>query len=170
MKAKQAIAVALSVAAIAAWIAVARSFCELDEEFSRSAVRPRNASINAGLDVELERLTPLHTVPPAAIRPSHRNPFRFKEAPRPSIERVAERPEVQSPLQPASPALQLAGIAESAGADGPVRTAIVSTPNELFMVKVGDRFATRYRVDRIGADAVELQDGLTGQPITIGMR
>ena len=66
--------------------------------------------------------------------------------------------------------MTLAGIAESAGAEGPVRTAIVSMPHELFMVKVGDRFAIRYRVDRIGVDAVQIQDGLTGQPITIGLR
>jgi hypothetical protein len=169
MKPKQVVAVALSIAAIAAWIGVARSFRDRAEEFSRGSGRPRSAAIDARLDVELERLTPLHAIGPSSIRRSHRNPFRFNTG-RPPVERVTARPEVQAPLEPAAPVMTLAGIAESAGADGPVRTAIVSTPNELFMVKVGDRFAMRYRVDRIGAEAVEIQDGLTGQPITIGLR
>ncbi len=171
MKVKQAVAVALSVAAVAAWIGVARWFSARDDEFSRATGRTRVASSNgARLDVELERLAPLRSIRADAIRSSHRNPFRFNEVRRPPAESDVDRPAIQSPLPPAGLGLKLAGIAESAGAEGPVRTAILSTPGELYLVKVGDRFATRYRVERIGADAVEIQDGLTGRPVTIGMR
>ena len=62
------------------------------------------------------------------------------------------------PSRIAEPALKLAGIAESAGPDGPDRTAIISGDGQLFMVKEGDPVMARYRVVKISPDAVELAD------------
>ena len=49
-------------------------------------------------------------------------------------------------------------MAEDAGPAGPVRTAIVSGPGQLFLVKEGQNVTLRYRVIKIAADVVELQD------------
>ena len=59
---------------------------------------------------------------------------------------------------PALPALKLAGIAEDAGPEGPVRTAIISGQGQLFLVKEGESVMLRYRVTKISADVVELID------------
>ena len=56
------------------------------------------------------------------------------------------------------PPLKLAGIAEDAGPDGPVRIAIVSGEGQLFMVKEGETVTPRYRVTKISADVIELTD------------
>ena len=58
----------------------------------------------------------------------------------------------------AQPSLKLSGIAEDAGPDGPVRLAFIAGEGQLFMVKEGDRIASRYRVNKISADVVELTD------------
>ena len=170
MKAKPALAILLCVAALAAWVGVARSFRERDAEFSDPNRRPRSvSSTRVSLDVELERLARIESVQ-AVRRSSHRNPFRFEVRSEVSIQARVQPASVALSITPAGPALKLAGIAENATADGLVRTAIVSAPGELYLVKVGDKVATRYRVERIGVDAVELQDGLTGQPVRIGLR
>jgi len=56
------------------------------------------------------------------------------------------------------PLLKLSGIAEDAGPDGPVRTAIISAEGQLFLVKAGDAVTSRYTVARVSADVVELTD------------
>ena len=58
----------------------------------------------------------------------------------------------------AQPSLKLAGIAEDPGPDGPVRIAFIAGEGQLFMVKEGDPIASRYRVNKISADVVELTD------------
>ena len=60
------------------------------------------------------------------------------------------------------PPLKLVGLAEDVGADGPVRTAILSSGKELFFAKEGDRIANRYRVVRISGETVELSDEAPG--------
>jgi Tfp pilus assembly protein PilP len=65
----------------------------------------------------------------------------------------------------------LIGIGEDASAEGPVRTAIISAPGQLFVVKVGDRVTPRYRVDRISADVVELTEvGADGSTLRLALR
>ena len=61
-------------------------------------------------------------------------------------------------VAPPPPPFKLIGIAEDAGADGPIRTAIVSGPGQLFMVKEGQNVTLRYSVTKIAADVVELRD------------
>jgi hypothetical protein len=52
----------------------------------------------------------------------------------------------------------LIGVAEDTTTDGLVRTAIISGPGQLYVVKEGDRVTSRYRVARISPDVVELDD------------
>jgi len=67
------------------------------------------------------------------------------------------------PLPPAEPAIELVGVAEDRTAQGLVRTAIVSAlSGDLWVVKVGEMVAGRYKVKAIGADAVELSDPVSG--------
>jgi hypothetical protein len=58
----------------------------------------------------------------------------------------------------AEPALVLIGIAE----DGATRTAMLESGEELLMASEGQVLAGRYRVGKVGPDAVELVDVVTG--------
>jgi hypothetical protein len=54
------------------------------------------------------------------------------------------------------------GIAEETTAAGPRRTAIIGGDGDtIFMVVEGESVAGRYKVTKIGADAVELEDQTT---------
>jgi hypothetical protein len=107
---------------------------------------------------------------PEAPAPA-RNPFEFGMRPAPG--RAGRQPSA-SPEPPGSRALpqvllRLSGIAEHAGAGGPVRTAILRTPGDLVLARVGDEVLSRYRIVAIGADAVELADMATGLPVTLAL-
>ena len=91
-----------------------------------------------------------------------RNLFAFRaapvrSAPPPIAAPIAALSEA-APMAPAPPPLTLEGIAEDAGADGPVRTAFISGGGQFFMVKEGESITPRYRVAKISADVVELSD------------
>jgi hypothetical protein len=109
-----------------------------------------------------ERLRPTSTPSQPA-----RNLFTFRAvAPRPALPPPPPAPAVVQQLavveaaapRPSPPALTLAGIAEDEGADGPDRTAFISSAGQLHMVKVGDTIAQKYKVTAISADVVELTD------------
>jgi hypothetical protein len=94
-----------------------------------------------------------------------RNPFAF--TPRAAtVRRVSppgESPSFESSSAMPEPVLELVGIAEQKLETGLKRTAMVAAPgDQLFMVTDGQELAGRYRVSAIGADAVELRDGVTG--------
>ena len=65
------------------------------------------------------------------------------------------RPEAPAPPRPA---FRLIGVAEDNAAGNPVRTAIISAPDQLYVVREGERVTSRYGVARISADVVELVD------------
>jgi hypothetical protein len=74
---------------------------------------------------------------------------------------VAPEP-VATPYLPPLPVLTLMGIAEEAAAGGPKRTAVIGgEADTIYMVVEGEPVGSRYKVTKIGADAVELQDLLT---------
>ncbi len=105
-----------------------------------------------------DRLRP--TIVPSQPR---RNLFTFKAAARPTAATAGVSSTPVSAIEAAAarmtePPLTLSGIAEDGGPDGPDRTAIISGQGQLFMVKQGDQVTPRYRVARIGSDAVELTD------------
>ena len=111
--------------------------------------------------------------PTASPRQPGRNLFAFTATHgRPAAAPVVEsRPAiVEAPAAPAQPALKLAGIAEDSGPDGPERTAFISGPGQLFMVKVGENVTSRYLVARISADVVELKDLADGSIRRLAMK
>jgi len=73
-------------------------------------------------------------------------------------------------VTPPQPSLKLAGIAEDAGPDGPVRIAFITGEGQLFMVKEGENVTPRYRVTKISADVVELMDLATNTPRRLALR
>ena len=122
-----------------------------------SSIDQRGADLAGEIERLHERLAPV-----ATPRTPGRNLFAFRTlaarpaapiapAPRPAITEVAPAPVALLPLK-------LSGIAEDAGADGPVRIAFISGDGQLFMVKEGETVTPRYRVTRISADVVELID------------
>lgn len=106
-----------------------------------------------------------------------RNPFAFAEAARMSRAQTAPAtvqaavPADANAAAPSAPSLLLMGIAEETSPTGPRRTAIIGGDGDaLYMVVEGDSVADRYRVTRIGADAVELEDQTTKGYRRIAMR
>ena len=95
-----------------------------------------------------------------------RNPFSFAasrssraSAPEVSAAVTAEpAPAAVAPLPP----LTLMGVAEESTPAGPRRTAVVGGDGDtIYMVVEGDPIGERYRVTKIGADAIELEDLLS---------
>lgn len=109
----------------------------------------------------------------AAFRRPARNPFHFSA--RPSAGEAASR-EPAVTVEPAAPSteppppptlrLLLSGIAEDAAGGEVIRTAIISTPDDVYLVKVGETIRDTFKVTRIDAGAAELlrlDDGSTVQ-------
>jgi hypothetical protein len=82
---------------------------------------------------------------------------------------VAE-PSVPTAAAPAALPYRLIGIAEHAGASGVVRQAILSGGGELLIVGADQSVGTRFLVVAVGADAVELFDATTNQPVRLTLR
>lgn len=110
---------------------------------------------------------------PAAVPDRRRDVFRFSSQPapdggvRPADVHDRATPDAPPNSAPEKPALTLIGIAEDEAADGPVRTAVVSGLNDLFLVKTGDRIGEHLRVEAIGAGSVELLDTATDARVTL---
>lgn len=113
-----------------------------------------------------------------------RNPFSFGSKPRvghatsnpvPSDAGMVHATVAADAATPAAiaplPTLTLMGIAEETTAAGPRRTAVISGDGDaIHMVREGQGVGTRYKVTKIGADAVELEDLLTHGYRRIAMR
>ena len=122
-------------------------------------VVPKPAAIDLQGEALAAEITRLHErLRPTAAPVQTRDLFRYanRVAAKPGESAPAAAPAV--PLAPADltpkPAFRLVGIAEDAGADGPVRTAIVSNGGALVFVKEGEALS-HFRVTRIAADVVE---------------
>jgi len=142
--------------AVAVWLAGA----------STTGVRPPQVLVvpkPAAIDLQGEALaaeiTRLHErLRPSAAPVQTRDLFRYASRvavkPRESAPAAAPLlPTVLAEIAP-RPTLKLVGIAEDAGPDGAVRTAIVSNAGALIFVKEGE-MVSRFRVTRIAADVVE---------------
>jgi hypothetical protein len=123
----------------------------------RTAIEVRGDELAVEVARLHERLRPT-----ATPRQPGRNLFSFQAAAArvaPTVAAPAPAALVEAPAAlPALPPLKLAGIAEDAGPEGPVRTAIISGPGQLFLVKEGETVMLRYRVAKISEDVVELID------------
>ena len=132
-----------------------------------SPVEARSDALAAEIARLHERLRP-----DATPRQPGRNLFAFTArtaaqapAPRPALTEAA----IQEPIV-AAPPLKLIGVAEDVGPEGPVRTAIVAAPGQMFLVKEGETVTTRYRVTKISADVVELTDVVDGSSLRLALR
>jgi hypothetical protein len=97
-----------------------------------------------------------------------RNPFSFAPAPRAAraadgLVHAAVVPEAAAAvLPPPLPALTLMGVAEETLPAGVRRTAIIGgEADTIYMVVEGQPVGDRYKVTKIGVDAVELEDVVT---------
>ena len=134
------------------------------EREARPAATAGSTSIAADVSAQAEKLRTRMAQAPTPDR-NPRNPFAFGEARRtvPLPERTVHAAVVETPaaeaLPPPLPVLTLMGIAEEASPSGPRRTAIIGGERDaLFMVTEGQLVIDRYKVTKIGADAVELED------------
>jgi hypothetical protein len=66
--------------------------------------------------------------------------------------------------------MMLLGIAEQTENGQRVRIAMVNGGGELWLVREGDVVSGRYRVGRIAADAVQVEDNLDGTSRTYRLR
>ena len=153
--------------ALAAWLTAAAT----------SGVRPaRSISTSpaqidlrgAALTAEIERL---HDRLRPTTAPEHgRNLFQFARTRGAAAAPVAAL-EAPAPVSaaPVGPLFKLIGIAE----DGGARTAILSSANQLLMVRDGDDIASgasTYRVTGISADAVELTSTADGTLLRLALK
>ena len=111
----------------------------------------------------------------ATYRTPARNPFRFGERPAPPAYRPAMPPPVASPepiVEPQPPTLRIAlsGIGEEM-VDGQIeRTAFISSPENVYLVKVGDTVADVYKVTAIGDATVDLVRVADGSTVQLALR
>lgn len=100
-----------------------------------------------------------------AARSARSTPGAVAPAPAP----IEVAPALQD-LAPVVAPLRLEGLAEDRGADGPIRTAVISGFGDFFLVKEGDNVTLRYRVAKISSEAVELTDLTDNSPVRLALR
>ena len=151
--------------ALATWLASAATSGIRPVRPVVSAI-PRIDQRGAALVAEIERLH--DRLRPGAAPEHGRNLFKFAPvhaAATPVAAAVVE-PVAAVPAAPSQPPFKLIGIAE----DGGVRTAILSSPSQLLMVKDGDIVASNYRVTGISADTVELTATADGSILRLALK
>ena len=149
---------------LVAWIAAANmpsQDADRATERARPAPPVSPATIAEDVNSQAARLQARMSQAPVPETNS-RNPFAFGMTPRHTrgAEPVAAAAvEPPPPDIPPPPALTLMGIAEEYVIGGFRRTAVIGGDGDaIFMVSEGDRVGERYKVTKIGADAVELED------------
>ena len=159
-------------AALIAWLAGAATSNHPIESLTvarQTTIEKRGAE----LAVEIERLHE-RLAPATAPRSPGRNLFTFRAAAVRPLATALPAPRAaiteSAPAPIALPPLKLSGIAEDAGADGPVRIAFIAGDGQLFMVKEGETVTPRYRVAKISADVVELTDVVDGSIRRLALR
>jgi hypothetical protein len=173
MNVKRIVAIGAVGGALAVWLAAASTMLTQPavdtSERKTTAVELRGAALAAEITRLRERLRPT-----SAPQLPSRNLFEFSRTaparaasppPRDLQGAEAPRPAPAAPLP-----LKLVGMAEDAGPEGPVRTAIVSGFGQLFIVKEGERVTARYQVARISGEAAELRDLDDNSTITLVLK
>jgi hypothetical protein len=108
---------------------------------------------------------------PVASPQRARDLFRFVAAPprKTAAVPIALPAQAEVPAPP-PPAFKLIGVAEDSSAGNPVRTAIISAPDQLYVVREGERVTSRYGVARISPDVVELVDTRDSTEIRLALK
>lgn len=136
---------------------------------SRQAVVPRQME---DLGPEAEQLARRVENMASFVAPS-RDLFQFRAASPSARVEVPVAPEVSvAPIAVVAPAppFVLTGIAEDQQGDVIVRTAIMSGPGDLWLVKAGDTVDGRFQVVAVEADAVEIIRADTGAAVRLSFR
>ena len=173
MNLKRTITISVAGGAVAVWIAAAAT----SNTRTVAPIVPAKPTVvdksGAALAVEVRRLH--ERLRPTDTPSDARNLFRY--ASRSSAMRLtpappsaAAAPVVAAPAPAQVLPLKLEGLAEEQGADGLVRTAIISGSGDLFLVKEGDSVTPRYRVAKISSEAVELTDLTDNTPVRLALR
>jgi hypothetical protein len=141
------------------------------EAMSRAAT-----TTDPDFDVEISRLRArLGVMPTPSL--SGRNPFEFGAVP--SSRHAATSGHHSSALAPADaapdatpdrPPMQLLGVAADGSGAAPVRTAVIATPRQLYLVREGEQIALRFLVVRVSDDAVELRDLVSDDTFSLSLR
>ncbi len=76
-------------------------------------------------------------------------------------------PEVPPQPLPVPLPFKVVGLGEDASPNGPVRTAVISGSEQLFVVRDGVMVTSRYQVMSISPDRVELTDLQTGSIVRL---
>jgi len=125
----------------------------------RSAESVQLDTVALNVQSQASRLRQRLAAAPALQAPI-RNPFTFaarEPVATPARPRTLAPPAAAGPPLP-EPELVLLGVAEQ----GSTRTAMIGSGDELLMAAEGQTLAGRYRVAKVGADAIELVDLGTG--------
>ena len=160
---------------LVAWLAAANmpsQDTDRTREPARPVAPPPAAAIAEEVHAQAARLQARMAQAPVPER-NPRNPFAFAATPRPPQPEVRAAAVDAAPavVVPPPPALTLMGIAEEYVIGGFRRTAVIGGDgDEIFMVAEGDRVGERYKVTKIGADAVELEDLVTRAYRRLGLR
>ncbi len=127
-----------------------------------SAAATAQSARQRAAETEIEELANslrVHLKSDAVLGTPGRDPFRFQTRVQQTpafVPPTASVPPPPLPL-PALPMLSLSGIATDVVDGTPQRTAVVSLPNGVMIVREGESVAGLYTVVAIGEDSIELQ-------------
>lgn len=164
-------------ALLAAWLAAATTTRTTTQPAPRVTPAPEVAPdpIVAELRQQVDRLRQRKLTVDASPR-AVRNPFelgRRAVAGPPDLDRapapVDAAPDLPLPASAPPFPYGLAGVAENHGPDGPIRTAIISGPQAVLLLRAGDTFAGRYRIVSVEMTGVEIEEIGTGTVRTLRM-
>lgn len=162
MNARPGFVLALVVVALSGWLATQtggrRAPALQPAAAADGAASPLDPMVRA-VQSQAGRLRAYLADVPPLTRPG-RDPFRFRQrAADASVQKPAPALSTASVvLTPSRPIVTLSGLAEDVSPGGAVRTAVITAAGQLHLVKEGETFAERFRVERIGADTVQVTD------------
>jgi hypothetical protein len=161
MTAKRAVIFVIVAGSLAAWIAAAATSGVRDVRTVDPAATTAPGKIDASGAALAAEIARLHDRLRPSVAPRlDRNLFQFAPRPVAAPPPAPIRQEVApAPLAAPPPALTLIGIAQDTAEAGTSRTAIISAPGQLFLLKEGEELTVgtfRYRVTKISSDAAEL--------------
>ena len=145
-----------------------------DQQPARRAARPSVPAVS-GPDLAVERLHRALDAPPT-LSPPARNPFRFGGPGQTAGAGVVSRSSL-APLPPPDglpvlplplPQVPLRLLGLVTFADG-AKVAVISVGSDLVLARTGEVLAGRYRVGRIGEEAVDLTDAVGERPIRLAL-
>ena len=146
---------------LAGWFASAPPALTTPAALPPSSQSPQTAAAASDIGQLAERLQ-AQTRRKADYGEPERNLFRFgpnapvRSAPERSVSAASVPPIDIVPQAPPPPRVSLSGVASDPDGQRTVRTAILSSPVGVLLVREGDDVLGQYRVGAIGEDSVEL--------------